>query len=99
GSAPCASPRGDTAPKPYDRRPLIDAPGAPPNGSNGVTRPPLREPPAEPPGAPTREPVVPLAPPRGGAASFTAVAVNPPAMLACPLLSHLQRSITPPAQP
>ena len=54
---------------------------------------------AEPPGAPAREPVVPLAPSRDGAASFTAVAVSPPATLACPIVSELERWISGAVQP
>ena len=99
GAPAAGSPREDLSPEPYERRPLIDAPGAPRNGSSGVSRAPLRDPVAEPPRAPARESVVPLAPSRNGAASFTAVAVSPPATLACPLVSELERWISGSVQP
>jgi hypothetical protein len=99
GAPAAGSPREDISPEPYERRPLIDSPGAPRNGSSGVSRAPLREPVAETPRAPAREPVVPLAPSRDGAASFTAVAVSPPATLACPLVSELERWISGAVQP
>src|SRR5215468_6958875 len=98
--APAAgSPREDLSPEPYERRPLIDAPGALRNGSSGVSRAPLRDPAAEPPEPPRPAPREPVVPSRNGAASFTAVAVSPPATLACPLVSELERWISGSVQP
>jgi hypothetical protein len=97
--APAGSPREDISPEPYERRPLIEAPGALRNGSSGVSRAPLREPVAETPRDVAREPVVPLAPLRDAAGSFTAVAVSPPATLACPIVSELERWISGAVQP
>ena len=96
---PSASPREDLSPEPYDRRPLVDAPAR--NGSTGISRAPLGEPAAESPRAPAREPVVPLGPSRGSAPipSLTPVAVSPPATLACPMVSELERWITGAVQP
>src|SRR5919198_1230411 len=91
---PAGSPREDLSPEPYERRPLIDAPAALRNGSSGVSRAPLREPPVESPRTPAREPVVPLGPSRDTATAFTPVAVSPPATLACPMVSELERKIT-----
>jgi hypothetical protein len=99
GTPAAGSPREDFSPEPYERRPLIDAPGAPRNGTSGVSRAPLREPAAETPRAGAPAPVVPLAPSRDGAASFTAVAVSPPATLACPIVSELERWISGAVQP
>jgi hypothetical protein len=93
------SPREDFSPEPYERRPLIDAPATLRNGSTGITRSPLREPPLERPRTSAREPVVPLGPSRDTAASFTPVAVSPPATLACPMVSELERWITGAVQP
>ena len=96
---PAGSPREDLSPEPYERRPLIDAPAALPNRSTGVTRAPLREPPTESPRTSAREPVIPLGPSRDTAISFTPVAVSPPATLACPMVSELERWITGAVQP
>ena len=96
---PAGSPREDLSPEPYERRPLIDAPAALRNGSSGVSRAPLREPPVESPRTPAREPVVPLGPSRDTATAFTPVAVSPPATLACPMVSELERWITGAVQP
>jgi hypothetical protein len=94
---------------------LVDAPpgvlrGAP----SGVTRAHLRDPPpSEPPRASVREqsievtrpsgppPVVPLSPSRAAQAtgSIAPVAVSPPATLACPLVSELERWIATTVQP
>jgi hypothetical protein len=98
------SPREDFSPEPYERRHLVDAPpgslrGAPPRG---VTRAPL----AEAPRASMREtmpvevarpreppPTVPLGPARSAqvTGSITPVSVSPPATLACPIVSELER--------
>jgi hypothetical protein len=87
-----ASPRDDFSPQPYERRPLVDAPG------------PMRSNPASiAPGsiAPGREaPVVPLGPARGPQSSGAMpVAINPPATLACPIVSELDRWIASAVQP
>jgi hypothetical protein len=96
---PAGSPREDFSPEPYERRPLIDAPATPRNGSTGITRSPLRKPSVESPRTSARESVVPLGPSRDTAASFTPVAVSPPATLACPMVSELERWITGAVQP
>jgi hypothetical protein len=108
------SPREDFSPEPYDRRRLVDAPPGVLRGASGVTRAPLRDPPrTELPRAPAREasidvtrpsappPVVPLSPTRAAQAtgSITPVAVNPPATLACPIVSELERWIATTVQP
>src|SRR6266568_3861006 len=90
------SPREDFSPEPYEHRPLVDPPAALRNGSSGITGGPLREPPA-PPSA--RETVVPLGPSRDGGGSFTPVALSPPATLACPIVSELERWIGGAVQP
>src|SRR5262249_59160381 len=95
---PSASPGGDFPPEPSDRRPLVDAPASR-NGSTGITRAPLGEPAVESPRVPAREPVVPLGPSRGGAPIPSPVAVSPPATLACPMVSELERWITGAVQP
>jgi hypothetical protein len=95
---PSAAPREDFSPEPYDRRPLVDAPASR-NGSTGITRAPLGEPAVEAPRASAREPVVPLGPSRGGAPIPSPVAVSPPATLACPMVSELERWITGAVQP
>jgi Extensin-like protein C-terminus len=77
------SPRDDFSPEPYERRPLVDAPGT------------LRDVPR----ASAREPVVPLAPSRDSPTSFTPVSVSPPATLACPIVSELERWISGAVQP
>jgi hypothetical protein len=92
-----ASPREDFSPEPYERRPLIEAPPTLRNGSTGIGRTPLREPPVETPRTPAREPIVPLGRPRD--TSFTPVAVSPPATLACPMVSELERWIGSAVQP
>src|SRR5262249_60841557 len=83
---PVASPRDDFSPEPYERRPLVNAPGLP----RDVPRASAREPP---PGAlgPARD--IPPTP------SFTPVAVSPPATLACPIVSELERWIAGAVQP
>jgi len=93
--APVGSPREDFSPEPYDRRPLIDAP-ATGRGSSGISRDPLREPPAA---SSARETIAPLGPSRGGPQSFTPVALSPPATLACPMVSELERWISGAVQP
>src|SRR2546429_4529062 len=57
---PAGSPREDLSPEPYERRLLIDAPPTPRNGSPGITRSPLREPPVGRPRTSVREPGGPL---------------------------------------
>jgi hypothetical protein len=80
------SPRDDFSPEPYERRPLVNAPGT------------LRDAPRAPAREPT--PVVPLGPARGApAAPFTPVFVSPPATLACPIVSELERWIAGAVQP
>ena len=109
------SPREDFSPEPYERRPLVDAPpGVLRSAPSGVTRAHLRDPPpSEPPRASVREhsievtrpsappPVVPLSPSRAAQAtgSIAPVAVSPPATLACPLVSELERWIATTVQP
>src|SRR6516225_5217844 len=74
-----ASPRDDFSPEPYERRPLVDGPGPLRNAPRAATR----EPPPPPgPLGPARIPPT---------ASFTPVAVSPPATLACPIVSELER--------
>jgi hypothetical protein len=82
---PAGSPRDDFSPEPYERRPLVDAP------------PTLRNAPR----ASEREPVVPLAPSRDASATASSapVAVSPPATLACPIVSELERWIAGAVQP
>jgi Extensin-like protein C-terminus len=97
---PAGSPREDFSPEPYERRPLIDAPPTLRNGSTGVTRAPLREPLAETPRASAREPAVPLGRSRDSVpTTFTPVSITPPATLACPIVSELERWITGTVQP
>jgi len=77
--SPMGSPRDDFSPEPYERRPLVDAPGLPRDAPRASAR--------EPPGAlgPARD--IPPTP------AFTPVAVSPPATLACPIVSELERWI------
>jgi len=88
------SPREDFSSEPYEeRRQLVDAPPGVVR-STGTTRPPMRE--------PEREPqVVPLGPARGPQVTGTIapVAVSPPATLACPIVSELDRWIVNTVQP
>jgi hypothetical protein len=107
---PTGSPREDYSPEPYERRRLVDTPDNPRNAA-GITRAPLREPLADPARAPTREalpdvgrgrePLVPLGPASeaSSAGSAAPVAVSPPATLACPIVSELERWITTSVQP
>ncbi|HEY7665707.1 MAG TPA: extensin family protein [Xanthobacteraceae bacterium] len=102
------SPRDDFSPEPYERRPLVDAPATMRSAPGGVSRAPLREPDA--PRAPLREvspdfgqrgeamPAVPLGPPAAAPAGGP-VAVSPPATLACPMISELDRWISSAVQP
>ena len=85
-SPPMGSPRGDFSPEPYERRPLVDAPGPPRDAPRASAREP-------PPGAlgPARD--IPPTP------TFTPVAVSPPATLACPIVSELERWIAGSVQP
>ena len=80
------SPRDDFSPEPYERRPLVDAPGPPRDAPRASAREP-------PPGAlgPARD--IPPTP------TFTPVAVSPPATLACPIVSELERWIAGAVQP
>jgi hypothetical protein len=80
------SPREDLSPEPYERRPLVDAPGLPRDAPRASAREP-------PPGA--------LGPARGipPTPAFTPVAVSPPATLACPIVSELERWIAGAVQP
>ncbi len=106
------SPRDDFSPEPYERRPLVDAPGVPRDPPGTVSRAPLRDLSAEAARGSARAvtevsrrreppPVVPLAPARDPQATGTVapVAVNPPATLACPLVSELERWIAQTVQP
>jgi Extensin-like protein C-terminus len=83
---PVASPRDDFSPEPYERRPLVNAPGVPRDAPRASAREP-------PPGAlgPARD--IPPTP------SFTPVAVSPPATLACPIVFELERWIAGAVQP
>ncbi len=85
-----ASPRNDLSPVPYERRRLVDSDGAArEDWESEHSRP--REPASVVPAAPT-----------GGeqmAGSVTPVAVNPPATLACPIVSELERWIATAVQP
>ena len=99
------SPRGDFSPEPYERRPLVDAPGAR-ETSGSIMRAPLRDPASlrEAPSEGVRggaPPIVPLGPARAlpGNGALTPVAVNPPATLACPIVSELDRWIMNVVQP
>jgi hypothetical protein len=104
------SPREDFSPEPYERRPLVDAPG-PYGAPTGIGRTPLRAPPlADPPRgnsspdvAPRGEPPpLPALGPSGDAqvtASPPPVAVSPTATLACPMVSELDRWIAGAVQP
>ena len=83
---PVGSPREDFSPEPYDRRPLVDAPGVP----RDAPRASAREPPLGPLGGARDIPATP---------SFTPVAVSPPATLACPIVSELERWIAGAVQP
>lgn len=80
------SPRDDLSPELYERRPLVDAPGLPRDAPRASAREP-------PPGAlgPARD--IPPTP------AFTPVAVSPPATLACPIVSELERWIAGAVQP
>jgi hypothetical protein len=94
------SPRDDFSPEPYERRPLVDAPATSRDAPGGIARTPLRE--ALPADVPSRReaPVIPLGPATGApAAAFTPVSVSPPATLACPIVSELERWITNSVQP
>jgi len=84
--SPMGSPRDDFSPEPYERRPLVDAPGLPRDAPRGSAREP-------PPGAlgSARD----IAP----TPAFTPVAVSPPATLACPIVSELERWIAGAVQP
>jgi hypothetical protein len=84
------SPRDDFSPEPYERRPLVDAPGPFRGPSVGIDRAPAREAP----------PLVPLGPARGPqSTAATPVAISPPATLACPMVSELERWIASAVQP
>ena len=83
---PVASPRDDFSPEPYERRPLVDGPAPLRDAPRAATR----EPPPPGPLGPARIPPT---------ASFTPVAVSPPATLACPIVSELERWIAGSVQP
>jgi Extensin-like protein C-terminus len=107
------SPREDVSPVPYERRHLVEGDEAPMQRPGTVSRAPLAAPlsqqraPAseewtdEPVRRPTVPPLVPLgsAPGAQMPGSVTAVALNPPATLACPIVSELDRWITGAVQP
>ena len=99
---PVGSPRDDFSSEPYDRRPLVDAPAPGWSRNPSVTRSPLRDPLAEAPRLSSREPP-PVVPPLGASRDLTGsiapVAVSPPATLACPLVSELERWISSAVQP
>src|SRR5262249_29274050 len=81
------APRGKAFPPgPNGRRPLVNAPGMP----RDAPRAPAREPPPGPLGLARGIPATP---------SFTPVAVSPPATLACPIVSELERWIAGAVQP
>ena len=82
-----ASPRDDFSPESYERRSLVDAPAPMRGGPVSV--------------APARErATVPLGPARGPQSSAAMpVAVSPPATLACPIVSELDRWFASAVQP
>jgi hypothetical protein len=107
-----SSPRDDFSPEPYERRPLVEAPatGTLRDAPAGVIRAPLRELPADAPRASMRDALPPevarqrepsaLGPARAQVTGSVApVAVSPPATLACPLVSELERWIATAVQP
>src|SRR5262249_59459302 len=73
----------------------------PPTATPVPPPPPGGAPPSNPRPPPRGEPVVPLGPSGGSAPipSLTPVAVSPPATLACPMVSELERWITGAVQP
>jgi len=77
------STREDLSPAPYERRPLVDSQGL---ERRGV----IRNAPIEPTLPPTASPIP---------AAATPVAVSPPATLACPIVSELDRWISNSVQP
>ena len=95
------SPREDFSPEPYERRPLVDAPDGQrplvgtPRASARRGLPPEVARRSEPP------PIVPLGPASGPpvTGSVAPVSVSPPATLACPLVSELERWIAGSVQP
>jgi hypothetical protein len=111
---PTSSPRDDLSPVPYERRRLVDPEGTR-ETSGAVMRAPLREPMgSDAARASAREdltgerlrrpevpPLLPLGTSRRGEATgaLTPVSVNPPATLACPIVSELDRWITSAVQP
>ena len=92
----------DLSPVPYERRRVIDAARA--EQSTGSARPPLRAeplPPTDISRAPLRETPPPLGPARGVpvTGAIAAVSMNPPATLACPMVSALEQWIANDVQP
>jgi len=83
-----SSPRNDLSPVPYERRRLVDSDGA---AREDWTREQVR-----PPQAPA---VVPAGPGEQLTGPVTPVAVSPPATLACPIVSELERWIATSVQP
>jgi hypothetical protein len=98
---PAGSPRDDFSPEPYERRPLVEAPATGMLRSPSLTRAPLREPLADAPRMSSRAPppVAPLYGSRDLTGSVAPLAVSPPATLACPLVSELERWIAGAVQP
>jgi hypothetical protein len=93
------TPREDFSPEPYERRPLIDAPT--PSAPVGIGRTPLREPLPDA-GRRNEPPPLPALGPAGNGRAGTSlppVAVSPPATLACPIVSELDRWIAGAVQP
>ena len=102
-----SSPRDDFSPEPYERRPLVEAPATGTLRNSSVTRAPLQEPLADAPRASSRassheswrEPGAPLGSARDVTGSVAPVAVQPPATLACPIVSELERWLAGAVQP
>jgi Extensin-like protein C-terminus len=97
-----SSPREDFSPEPYERRRLVD-PSGPPRGPVLVGKPRFSTHANMPPEIARRgEPaVVPLGPSRAPqvTGSVAPVAVSPPATLACPMVSELERWLATSVQP
>jgi hypothetical protein len=107
------SPREDLSPVPYERRLLVEGDEVPVQRRNSVSRAPLAAPAPqertsphdewtdEPVRRPVVPPLVPLGSSRGTqiAEGVAPVSVNPPATLACPIVSELDRWIAGAVQP
>jgi hypothetical protein len=111
--AQTGSPREDLSPVPYERRRLVEGDDVPARRPGAISRAPLPEyaPAPRVPAheewrdEPVRRPVIPPLPPLGSGTSaqpaqwVAPVSVNPPATLACPIVSELDRWITGAVQP